>query len=186
MLYKVLISCALFVAAQANYASSGYGGQKSSIAGFAAQFQPAVTLTVLPSSAGGYGSASAYGAAPAYGAHKGASSYGSVVIPVSGGYASGAGGVDAEALRLAKLVFALPSAGGPNEAILNIPQYSTTSYSAPAVVLASGDYGSNAVSGASAAAAAANVKSASSGYGPAPAPASSAGSGYGPAPAASY
>lgn len=172
------------MAAQAGYAPASYGGKKASIAGFAAQLQPAVTLTVLPSYGGGYGGAPAYGAARAYGAPQGSHGYGSVAIPISSG--SAAGGVDADALRLASLVWALPSAGGPNDAIIDVPQYSSTIYTAPAVVLASGDNG-NAVSGSSAAAAAANVKSASSGYGPAPAaPAYSAGSGYGPAPAASY
>ncbi|KAM7357146.1 chorion protein 18 [Cochliomyia hominivorax] len=200
MLSKILICCALFVAAQAGYASSGssYGGHRSggsSVAGIAVQLQPAATLTVLPSAAGSYGGSSGgYGAAPAvsYGAAP-AASYGgshgvaSIAIPVSS--VSGARGVDGEALRLANIVWALPSPGGPSSALLNVPQFHTTAYTAPAVVIASGSP-RGAVSGASAAIAASNVKTASSGYGPAPASVASAGygsagSGYGAAPAAS-
>lgn len=203
------------MAAQAGYASSGsgYGGQQSSgssLAGIAVQFRPAATLTVLPSQAGGYGAApaSSYGAAPApsyaaapapsYSAAPAPASYGGASASYGGGSAGGAGGIDGGALRLANLVWALPSPGGPSGAILNVPQFATTAYTAPGVVFASGHPG-NAVNGAAAAAAASSIKTASSGYGPAPAPASaatygassggyggsSAGSGYGAAPAAS-
>lgn len=144
------------MAVQAGYLPSSYG-RKSSIAGYAAQLQPAVSVSVLPSYGHRYGAGRAYGAAPPYAA-----------IPSYGAAKSYRSGVDAEALGLASLVFALPSPGGPNEAIINVPQYHTTSYSAPAVVLAPGHY-NDALSGSSAAAAASNVKSASSGYGPAPA-----------------
>lgn len=151
----------MLVAAQAGYAPSNYGSHKSAIGGYAAQIQPAATLTVLPSHGYGYGAAPSYGASAGYGAPYSHGSYHGYSAPTTIPYyshdriSSYNAGVDANALNLAGLVWALPSAGLPNAANINIPHHPTTSYSAPAIAHNT-RYGSQ-VDGASAAAAAANV-----------------------------
>lgn len=153
----------MLVAAQAGYAPSNYGSNKALIGGYAAQIQPAVTLTVLPSYGNGYGAGPVYGhgynAAPSYVSNGYGQGYGHgpITIPYysSSPASSYRAGVDAEALQLAHLALSLPSAGAPNPAAINIAHYPSTAYTAP-VAAPSSHYGS-AVNGASAAAAAANV-----------------------------
>ncbi|TMW42247.1 hypothetical protein DOY81_012673 [Sarcophaga bullata] len=184
MLPKILIACALLVAVQAGYSSSSYGGYKAaskpSAAGIAAQIQPVATLTILPSYGNGYNAALLLLLLTVL--LRLIVLHAAAVTAMANSYSAASTDLDPELLHLINLIWALPSAGAPNAALINVPQYSTTVYTAPAVAIGSDSYG-NAASSSSAAAAAANVKSVSSGYGPAPAPAQYGGSGYGSAPA---
>ncbi|SPP77377.1 chorion protein S18 [Drosophila guanche] len=133
----------IFICAVAAVSASGYGGRRPSygsapIGAYAYQVQPALTVkAIIPSYGGqrGYGQIQGgYEAAPI------ASGYGNADIgnqygPVSGSRYGGAPPVDREAIALAKLALAAPSAGGPlvwRETPRRVqPAYGPSNYGAP-------------------------------------------------------
>lgn len=146
----------MLVAAHAGYAPEKQRSEirKPVVGGYAAQYEPALTLYVLPEGKN-------YGEAQPYARHGDRQAYAIRQGPISIPYYSSPAvhsrkGVDAEALKLANLVWDLPSAGLPNPTSINVPQYHSTGYSAPAVVVSKGRYEGHA-NGASAAAATSNV-----------------------------
>ncbi|XP_075162732.1 chorion protein 18 [Haematobia irritans] len=134
-MYKLLFVCALFVAAQADY--TGYGHEN---AGYAAQVQPRLTVVhgKTYSKYGGY-----------HGDHHGAHGLGNLA-----GFAeSPRSALDGQVLGLAREALALPSAGAPMRAAVNVPLFHNTAYTAPAVhaspALPVGATGSTAAAAAS-------------------------------------
>ncbi|XP_013110121.1 chorion protein S18 [Stomoxys calcitrans] len=112
-MFKILLACAFFVAAQASY-GAGYGLEN---AGYAAQVQPRATVSYGKN----YGSYGGYG--------NNYAGYGSVAGLVD----TPRSAVDGQVLGLARQALALPSAGSPMRAAVNVPLFHTTSYTAPAV-----------------------------------------------------
>ncbi|EDW36476.1 GL10335 [Drosophila persimilis] len=157
----------IFICAVAAVSASGYGGRRGSygsapIGAYAYQVQPALTVKAIIPSYGGQRSG--------YGHNQGGYGGGYEAAPISSAYSnanigsqysgSGYGGappVDREAIALAKLALAAPSAGGPlvwREPARRVqPAYGPSNYGAPQQSYGRGDE----AQGASAAAASSSV-----------------------------
>ncbi|XP_017095942.2 chorion protein S18 [Drosophila bipectinata] len=165
MKFMCICICAIAAASASPYGGNrgGYGG--APVGGYAYQVQPALTVkAIIPSYGGGYGGnqggyGGSYESAPLASAYSGAN--------VGSGYSgSGYGGappVDRQAIALAKLALAAPSAGQPllwKEA----PRYVQREY-APSVYNHKQEYGhGDEAQGASAAAASSSVAAGKKGY----------------------
>nr|XP_016934497.1 chorion protein S18 [Drosophila suzukii] len=164
MKFMCICLCAIAAVSANSYGRprGGYGG--APVGGYAYQVQPALTVkAIVPSYGGGYGApqggyGGAYEAAPLAPAYSGVD----VGPSYSGSGYGGAPPVDAQAIALAKLALAAPSAGGPllwKEA----PRHVQPVY--PPVSHAPQEYGrSEKVRGGSAAAAASSVAAGQKAY----------------------
>ncbi|XP_041673604.1 chorion protein S18 [Drosophila eugracilis] len=163
MKFMCICLCAISAVSANAYGrpSGGYGG--APVGGYAYQVQPALTVkAIVPSYGGGYGGnhggyGGAYESAPLASAYSGAN--------VGSEYGSGYGGappVDAQAIALAKLALAAPSAGAPL-VWKEPPRYAQPVY--PPISYGPQEYGrSEKVKGGSAAAAASSVAAGKKGY----------------------
>ncbi|XP_016971941.1 chorion protein S18 [Drosophila rhopaloa] len=171
MKFMCICLCAIAAVSANSYGSArgGYGG--APVGAYAYQVQPALTVkAIVPAYGGGYGGqqggyggeergyGGGYEAAPLASAYSGANAG-------SGYSGSGYGGappVDRQAIALAKLALAAPSAGGPvlwKEA----PRYVEPVY--PPISYGPQEYGrAEKVKGGSAAAAASSVAAGKKGY----------------------
>ncbi|KAH8301128.1 hypothetical protein KR018_002624, partial [Drosophila ironensis] len=166
--------CAIAAASASPYGGNrgGYGGYGAPVGGYAYQVQPALTVkAIIPSYGGGYGgNQGGYGGNQGgYGGNQGGYGGGYESAPLASAYSgvgsgsgysgSGYGGappVDRQAIALAKLALAAPSAGGP--LVWKEPRRQVHREYAPSVYPVRQEYGrGDEVQGGSAAAASSSV-----------------------------